>query len=142
MTEERACATAPALPRRTLLTALPATGLALAAPGTADPEELDSTISRIFQEWRDHFEYEGRAAVELDDDAFRQVCDTRREIECRMFEQPSQSPLDVLRKLVAFTYNGEVFDDDGRIWSAVIMAEAKLMAARSAAPQNLERVNA
>lgn len=129
MTNERVCANTPALSRRTLLAALPASILvpvsAASLPGTASVED-DTPILRVFREWRAYFEWaEGPATDGIDDDAFNEVCAKRREIEERMFALPCQNPIDVLAKLMAFTFNGADFADDDGSWSAGILAEAK-----------------
>lgn len=50
MTKERACANGPVMSRRTLLTALPATGAALALPAAAASCEPDPLVP-LYHEW-------------------------------------------------------------------------------------------
>lgn len=50
MTNERACANGTAMSRRTLLTALPATGVALALPSTGTANVTDPLV-HLYQEW-------------------------------------------------------------------------------------------
>ncbi|MGR3548833.1 MAG: hypothetical protein ACU0DX_17005 [Roseovarius sp.] len=47
MTKERACAKAPGLSRRTLLTALPASGVALSLPSTGHANELSDLVEGV-----------------------------------------------------------------------------------------------
>ena len=52
MTKERVCANGPAISRRTLLTALPASGVALALPVAAKADHSDPLVP-LYHEWLD-----------------------------------------------------------------------------------------
>ncbi|MGY9045989.1 hypothetical protein P775_17445 [Puniceibacterium antarcticum] len=52
MTEKRACATTPAMSRRNFLSALPASGVALALPAAAMSDQPDPVVP-VYREWLD-----------------------------------------------------------------------------------------
>ena len=64
MTENRVCANSPTMSRRTLLTALPASGVALAMPPAAQADQPDPIVP-IYHEWL-AARREWRALADLD----------------------------------------------------------------------------
>ena len=88
----------------------------------------------LYREWKTCFDWlEGPATDGMDDDEFDRACDVRRAIEDRMFALPSRTPPDVLAKLAAYSFDGDLLPDDGGQWSSVIVDEAVAMVKGGAA---------
>ncbi len=101
MTKDRACANSPAMSRRNLLAALPASGVALALPAHAQPT---TPILRLFEQWKVAWDIaENRCA----DQELNAATDEMIALEDQMMALPSQSVADLAAKIVSYTRWGE-----------------------------------
>lgn len=113
--------------RRALLKLAPAALAATTAPAAAlcivDP--LETPVMRLFREWQAGYEYlESPATDGIADEMFNAELDRVNALAERLVDIPSENAQDVCAKIVAFTYNGSMFPDDGGRLSKYVMADA------------------
>lgn len=101
MKHDRVCANGPAMSRRNLLAALPATPLAF-APQTAEASE-DTPIRRMFFEWCRLCQL----GQQMDDEELEKITDRMIDIEEKMMSLPSQTIADLAMKLCIHDDFGE-----------------------------------
>lgn len=148
MQNQPVCGNTPVLPRRAFLSSLAAAPVAAAATPseeagvdvymqgfkdgekrmldflTAKVGEMNSTttpIQDLFEKWRSHFEW--CKTTKMDDKTSDQEFDTLYAIEHEIMQTPAQGSVDIVRKLVAYSWFG-TFDiptreDNPMLWIEV-----------------------
>lgn len=113
--------------RRQFLKAIPA----FAVVGATTPA-LAATETPVMRAYRDWLAFRDRLNSETDgmsDDEFSDLCSERLAMERAMFDLPSASLHDAALKLLAFTDNGNDFQDDCRDTGARLVREIEAFAA-------------
>ncbi len=102
MIKDRACANTPTMSRRTLLAALPATGIAL-APYTLAFASQPTPILILFREW----EAARANANGVSDDDCEKFVARMTSLEDQMSEIPSRTVADLAAKIAAYSSWGD-----------------------------------
>lgn len=112
MPNDPACGNTPAMSRRTLLTALPASGVALTVPQIAQATTTDTPILRLFREHqkikRATHAFLETAGPEISDEYIEARFSTHTDrIEDEMMATPATCAADMAAKMIAAHCNGE-----------------------------------
>lgn len=95
--------------RRNALAALAALPMAaaMANPATASTApDAETPVGKLFAEWATAYEVAETAASEATDDELSELLDAKHQLELRIMQTPSETPLDVLCKVAAWTSFG------------------------------------